>query len=192
MNGFLWLGVVCTAVLVVSVAFDALDGLDDAFDAIDVGPPWLSAAVVLAFLGAFGFGTGAFVDALGPAAALPGAAAGVGFGWLAARLTRLAVDLPTGTTDTEEAMLGSLGRITTPPTPTRTGEALLDRPAGPTKVACTADAELPIGTEVVVVDVRSATLVHVEPFDPSFPPDPPAVPPPDPPPLSPPQEEPPR
>ena len=39
------------------------------------------------------------------------------------------------------------------------------RPAGPGKVACTADAPLPIGTEVVVVDVSSPTLVVVEPFD---------------------------
>lgn len=162
MNGFLWLGVICTVILVVSIV---LDGFDDALDALDVGPPWLSLPVVAAFLGAFGFGTGAFVDAVGAVAVVPGVAAGAGFAWLAARLTAAAVHMPTGTTDTEEAMLGSLGRIVTPTTPTRTGEALLHRPAGPVKVACTADTDLPAGTEVIVVDVRSATFVHVQPFD---------------------------
>src|SRR5690606_18952118 len=107
--------------LVISIIFDSFDAFDDVFDAVDVGPPWLSMSVLLAFLGAFGFGTGAFVDAIGPAAAVPGVAAGVAFGWLAARLTRAAMHLPTGTVDTEEAMLGSLGRITTPPAPGRTG-----------------------------------------------------------------------
>lgn len=176
MNGFLWLGVICTAILVVSIA---VDGFDDALDVFDVGPPWLSLPVVAAFLGAFGFGTGAFVDAAGPVAVVPGVAAGVGFAWLAARLTAAAQHMPTGSTDTEEAMLGSLGRIVTPTTPTRTGEALLHRPAGPVKVTCSADDALAAGTEIVVVDVLSATLVHVEPFDVELPPHTPADTPPD-------------
>ena len=33
------------------------------------------------------------------------------------------------------------------------------------KVACTATVPLPVGTEVVVVDVASPTLVAVAPFD---------------------------
>ena len=70
-------------------------------------------------------------------------------------------------------MLGSLGRIVTPPTRTRYGEVLLSRPAGPVKVACTAPRLLAAGTEVVVVDVTSSTLVVVESFDPTAdPPDP--------------------
>jgi hypothetical protein len=71
----------------------------------------------------------------------------------------------TDVTDTEASLLGSLGRIVTPPAPGRYGEALLDRPAGPVKVACTAAGPLPAGTEVVVVDVVSSTLVAVEAFD---------------------------
>ena len=50
--------------------------------------------------------------------------------------------------------------------PGRYGEVLLTRPAGPVKVACTADQVIAAGTEVIVVDVRSSTLVAVEPFDP--------------------------
>jgi hypothetical protein len=38
-NGFLWLGAVCTAILVISIVFD---GFDDVLDGVDLGPPWLS------------------------------------------------------------------------------------------------------------------------------------------------------
>lgn len=166
-NGFLWLGVICTVILLLSIV---VDSFEEVFEAVDLGPPWLSMSAVLAFLAAFGFGTGAFVGSVGAAAVVPGIAAGVGFGWLAVRLTAAAVHMPTGTTDTEEAMLGSLGRIVTTPAPGRYGEVLLHRPSGPVKVACTADAPLPAGTEIVVVDVRSSTLVHVDRFDVELPP----------------------
>lgn len=162
MNGFLWLGIACTAVLVVAVVFD---GLDDAFDALDLGPSWLSLPVIAGFLAAFGFGTGATYGVLGPVALVPGLAVGTAFGWLAARLTAAVIHMPTGRTDTEAAMLGSLGRVVTSPEPGRYGEVLLARPTGPLKVACTASAPLAAGTEVVVVDVLSSTLVTVEPFD---------------------------
>ena len=163
MNGFLWVGVVCTVILAIAVL---LDGLDASLDALDLGPSWLSLPVVAGFLAAFGFGTGALVDPLGPAAALPGIAAGVGVGALVTRLTRAAENMRTDPTDTAADLLGSLGRIVTPPAAGRYGEVLLRRPAGPVKVACIADAPLTSGTEVVVVDVTSSTLVTVEAFDP--------------------------
>jgi len=163
MNAFLWVGIACTALLVVAVAFD---GFDDAFDALDVGPGWLELPVLAAFLAAFGFGTGAFYDAIGAPAVLVGLVAGTAFGALALRLTAAAVHMGTGATDTEVAMLGSLGRVVTSPSAIRYGEVLLDRPTGPLKVGCTADDPLAVGTPVVVVDVRSSTLVHVQHFDP--------------------------
>jgi hypothetical protein len=163
MNAFLWVGIACTALLVLAVAFD---GFDDAFDALDLGPGWLELPVLAAFLAAFGFGTGAFYDAIGAPAMVVGVAAGIAFGWLALRLTAAAVHMSTGITDTEVAMLGSLGRVVTSPTAARYGEVLLDRPTGPVKVGCTADDPLPVGTPIVVVDVRSSTLVHVQLFDP--------------------------
>ena len=163
MNGFLWLGIACAALLVVAVAFD---GLDDAFDAFELGPSWLSLPVLAAFLGAFGFGTGATYEQFGVLALGPGIVAGVAFAWLAARLTTAALRMPTGVTDTETAMLGSLGRVVTAPEPGRYGEVLLSRPTGPVKVACIASERLAAGIEVVVVDVVSSTLVQVEPFDP--------------------------
>jgi hypothetical protein len=162
MNGFLWLGVACAVLLVAAIVFD---GLDDAFDALDVGPGWLSLPAVAAFLGAFGFGTGAFWDGLGPVALAPGVAAGLALGWGAVRLSQAAMHMPTDPTETQAGMLGSLGRVVTPPAVGRYGEVLLTRPTGPVKVACTASAPLPAGTEVVVVDVTSPTLVTVVPFD---------------------------
>lgn len=162
MNAFLWLGVVCVGLLAVAVV---VDGLDASIDLADLGPGWLSLPVVAAFLAAFGFGTGALLGPLGALAVVPGVAAGVAFGALAARLTAAAVHMPTGVTDTEAALLGSLGRVVTAPVPSRYGEVLLQRPTGPVKVACTAAAAIAVGTEVVVVDVVSSTLVVVEPFD---------------------------
>lgn len=166
MNGLLWLGVISTAVLLISLVFD---GLSDAFDVLDIfdglDGDWLSLPAIAAFLGAFGFVSGALVDPLGLAALLPGAAAGVIFAVGALRLASGFRDMPTDPTDTEADLLASLGRIVVAPSPGRYGEVLLTRPAGPVKVACIADEHLPGGTDVVVVDVRSSTLVVVEPFD---------------------------
>ncbi|NLD75202.1 MAG: hypothetical protein GX643_00905 [Acidimicrobiales bacterium] len=164
MNGFLWLGVASTAVLLAAILFD---GFDEMFDALDVGSPWLSLPVIAAFLAAFGFVAGASVDPLGlTVAVVAGVVAGVLFGMGAVRLSAMAMNMPTGVTDAEADLLASFGRIVTPTAPGRYGEVLLDRPAGPLKVACTADVAIPVGTEVIVVDVRSSTLVEVEPFDP--------------------------
>ena len=162
MNGFLWLGAISTVLLVAAVVFD---GLDDAFDALDLGPGWISVPVVAAFVGAFGFVAGATVDAIGPAALLAGTAAGALFGFGALRLSQAAMHMPTDPTDAASDLLASFGRIVTPPTLDRYGEVLLDRPAGPVKVACLSDEALPAGTPVVVVDVTSSTLVTVTAFD---------------------------
>jgi hypothetical protein len=161
-NGFLWVGVACVGLLIVAVVFD---GLDETFDALDLGPSWFSLPVLAAFLAAFGLAAGALYDGLGAAALAPGVAAGISFGWLAARLSNAAIDMPTDRTDSQADLLGSLGRIVTPPTDGRYGEVLLARPAGPVKVACTATDTIPVGTEVLVIDVTSSTLVTVEPFD---------------------------
>lgn len=160
MNGFLWLGVACTLLLVVAVLVDGLDVLD----ALDIGPGWFSLTTVLAFVAAFGYGTGAFADSLGTAAVVPGALAGLAFGLGALRLSRAVMHMPTDATETEAGLLGSLGRIVTAPADGRYGEVLLSRPTGPVKVACTAAAPIGTGTEVAVVDVTSSTLVEVAPL----------------------------
>lgn len=162
MNGFLWLGAISTVLLVVAIV---LDGLDDAFDALEFGPGWLSLPVLAAFLGAFGFVTGATIGAVGPLALIIGAVAGGAFGYGAVRLSEAFIDMPTDPTDAAADLLASFGRIVTPPAVGRYGEVLLDRPAGPVKVACLSDETLSAGTQVIVVDVTSSTLVTVMAFD---------------------------
>lgn len=164
MNAFLWLGVVSTAVLLAAILFD---GFDEMFDALDLGSPWLSLPVIAAFLAAFGFVAGAAIGPVGLMVAIvAGVVAGVLFGFGAIRLSAMAMNMPTDVTDAEADLLASFGRIVTPTAPGRYGEVLLTRPAGPVKVACTAEVAIPVGTEVIVVDVMSSTLVAVEPFDP--------------------------
>lgn len=165
MNGYLWLGLACTALLVLAVV---LDGFDDALDALDLGPSWLSLPALAAFGGAFGLVTGALVDTLGPGALVAGVVAGLAFGAATVRLSSVFRDMPTDATDTAADMLGSLGRVVEAPQAGRYGAALITRPAGPIKVACIADDPLAVGTRIVVVDVTSSTLVTVEAFDPDI------------------------
>lgn len=165
MNGFLWLGVASTLVLVLGIVaggvFDVFDGLD----VLDLDTGWLSLPVLAAFLGAFGFVTGALIDPLGPVALVVGVIAGVVLAYLAVRVSRAAMHMPTDATERAEDLLASFGRIVTSPSPGRLGQVLLQRPGGPLKVACSAETTIASGTEVVVVDVTSSTLVTVEPFD---------------------------
>ncbi|WP_421120716.1 hypothetical protein ACE2AJ_05265 [Aquihabitans daechungensis] len=164
MNAFLWLGVASTIVLIASLVIDGTDGIFDALDGLDVGGDWLSLPVLAAFFGAFGFGAGAFYDSLGLIAVVPGAVLGVAFAVAAARLVRFVDGGPESTPETEASLLGAMGRIVTVPTAGSIGEVLLKRANGPTKVACRAKEPIPLGTEVVVVDVSSSTLVTVAPF----------------------------
>ncbi|MEO6988403.1 MAG: NfeD family protein [Aquihabitans sp.] len=163
MNGLLWLGIISTTFLLVSLVFDGAGDAFDLFDALE--GDWLSLPAIAAFFGAFGFVAGALIDSLGPVALVAGVVAGILFAFGAIRLSRGFRDMPTDRTETEADLLASLGRIVVAPAPGRYGEVLLTRPTGPVKVACIADDELPAGTPVVVVDVRSSTLVAVEPFD---------------------------
>ena len=162
MNGFLWLGVACTALLVIAIL---IDGADEIFDALDLGGSWLSLPVLATFLAAFGFATGAFVDRLGPPAAGVGLVVGLGFGYGAFRLSKAVMHMPTDPTETADDLLASFGHVITPTSPGRFGEVLLRRPGGPLKVSCSSAQTLPAGTEVIVIDVTSSTLVTVEAFD---------------------------
>lgn len=165
MNAFLWLGVASTGLLIVSLVIDGSDGVFDVLDGMEIGGDWLSLPVVAAFLGAFGFGAGAFVDSIGLIAILPGLILGLVFAVLAGRLIRLVADDDRSPPETEASLLGSIGRIVTTTGPASYGEVLLQRTNGPTKVACRATDVLALGTEVVVVEVSSSTLVTVIPLN---------------------------
>lgn len=164
MNAFLWLGIGSTALLVLSVV---LDGVDGVLDALDLGSSWFSLPALAAFGGGLGFVTGATIGPLGavPALAL-GVVAGLAIGAATIRFSALFVDMPTDPTETAGDLLGSLGRVVESPQAGRYGAVLLTRPTGPVKVACIASGPLAVGTEIVVVDVTSSTLVTVEAFGP--------------------------
>lgn len=166
MNGFLWVGIASTVVLLAAIV---IDGLDEAIDIFELGPDWLSLPVLATLVGAFGFITGATIGVLGPAALVLGAIGGVAFAYGAVRFMRSVMSMRTDATETEADLLASFGRVVTAPNPDRYGAVLLDRPSGPLKVACRSEQEIPVGTEVVVVDVSSSTLVTVVPFDPGIP-----------------------
>jgi membrane protein implicated in regulation of membrane protease activity len=165
MNLFLWLGVASTGLLIVSLVVDGTDGIFDFLDGVEVGGDWLSLPVIAAFLGAFGFGAGAFYDSIGLVAIVPGIVLGLVFAVLAGRLIRFVDDDPHGPPETEASLHGAIGRIVTVTSPTSYGEVLLQRTNGPTKVACQATEVLALGTEVVVVEVSSSTLVTVIPLN---------------------------
>lgn len=164
MNLFLWLGVASTGLLIVSLVFDASDGFLDVLDGFEVGGDWLSLPVLAAFFGAFGFGAGAFSGSIGLLAIVPGLVIGLAFAVVAARLIRFVDGGAPDAPENEASLLGSMGRIVTVTGPGSYGEVLLQRANGPTKVACRADQVIALGTEVVVVDVASSTLVTVIPF----------------------------
>lgn len=164
MNAFLWLGVASTLVLIASLVIDGTDGIFDMLDGLEVGGDWLSLPVLAAFFGAFGFGAGAVYDSLGWLALVPGIAIGVVFAFGATRLVKFVDGGPQAAPESEASLLGAIGRIVTVTGPASYGEVLLARANGPTKVACRANEVLPLGTEVIVVDVTSSTLVTVAPF----------------------------
>lgn len=103
--------------------------------------------------------------AIGLLAVLPGVLAGGAFAVLAVRLVALAQGDDGGPVDSAASLLGALGTIVTPPTTASLGEVMVIRQAGPVKLACRSAVPIALGTEVVVVDVTSSTLVTVEPFN---------------------------
>lgn len=126
---------------------------------------WLSLPVIGAFLAAFGVG-GLLISSATDDAALPslagGAAAGIALGWVAARLTRAFVDMPTDAAPTSRDYMGQIGRIVTPIGAGR-GEVMLRIGGSPRKLTAAAEGEIPLGTEVVVIEVLSSSAVRVIP-----------------------------
>ena len=164
MNLFLWLGVASTVVLLVSLVVDGTDGVFDLLDGLEIGGDWLSLPVMAAFVGAFGFGAGAFYPSIGLVAIVPGLLVGLVFAFLTTRLVRLVDGGPSDGPETAASLLGTMGRIITSPGPSSLGEVVIQRANGPTKLACRSKQAIAVGTEVVVIDVSSSTLVTVEPF----------------------------
>ena len=159
MNGFLWLAVVALIVLAVSVVLGGvLDVLPD-----DLGPDWLSLPVIAGVVAAFGLAAGAVVGLGGPVlVAVPvGLAAGVGTGWLVARVVAATMRLPTYEPLRHTDLPGRIGRVVTPIGPDQAGEILVQLGGANVKFTARSDLVLAIGTEVVVVQALTPTSVLV-------------------------------
>jgi membrane-bound ClpP family serine protease len=96
------------------------------------------------------------------------AAAGIGVlgaipaGWIALRLARAAERMHTDATPARDDMVGQLGVVVTPVPAQGYGEVRITLSGQPVKVNATADAPIPLGTQVFVIGTLSETSVVVE------------------------------
>lgn len=161
MTTFLVIGVV--GLVLVGASLVVGDLLDGALDALSGDA--FSSAVIGGFVAAFGFGA-AIVDALGLGllVAIPvGIAAGVAFGWFAARLTRLLRD---GTSDGAPAAddtVGLEGRVVTDIPDGGFGTVRVLVGGHPMRLNARADRPLEAGAQVHVTGTLSPTAVTVAP-----------------------------
>lgn len=160
---FVVLSAIGFGMLLLGVLFGGVFDFDLDIDA-DLGG-WVSVPVIGAFLGAFGLG-GLLVASLTDDAVVPsvagGAVAGIALGWIAGRLLRAAIHMPTDAAPASRDFAGQLGRVVTPIQGGR-GEVLLRVGGSPQKLSATADTDIPLSAEVIVVDVVSTSTVRVMP-----------------------------
>jgi len=104
-----------------------------------------------------------------------GVLAAIPAGWLALRLTRAAQRMATDATPSRADLLGQLGVVVTPIPAQGYGEVRIVLGGQPVKLNATAQAPVPLGTQVFVITAPSETSVLVEPI-PSSPAGDPAAP----------------
>ncbi|GAA2587328.1 hypothetical protein GCM10010399_16620 [Dactylosporangium fulvum] len=156
---FLVIGGIGVAVLAVSVLIGDLFhiGHPDA-----AGP--FSLPAVAGFIGAFGFAA-AIVAAVTDSKVAPvvvGAVAAVPTAWLATKLARMAMNMRTDATPTQQDMIGTTGVVVTPITPNGFGEIRISLGGQPVKLSARADKPIPLGARVFVIEATSSTSVIVE------------------------------
>lgn len=141
------------------------DVLDGVLDGLDVdGGGLLGTEVIGAFLGAFGFGGALLLS--GTSASLPvalagGLGAGVVSGLVAGSIVRAFVTMPTDETPRTSDLPGRLARVVTRIPDDGLGEITVSHGGQRVKMSARADAAIPSGTDVVIVDVLSPTSVIV-------------------------------
>lgn len=139
--------------------------LDDVLDGLLPESEWLTGPAIGAFLAAFGI-IGWMLQRGGDAprwlAASAGVAGGVALGAVTVRLARALMRSPTDPAPRTSDLVGASGRVVTAVVAGGAGEVLVARSGQPVKLTATARTDLPVGTEVVVVDVHSPTKVVVE------------------------------
>ncbi|GIF47666.1 NfeD-like partner-binding protein [Asanoa ferruginea] len=127
-------------------------------------PDFFSVEAVAGFLGALGF-AGAITNELGGAVAVSatvGVLAALPTAYLAVRLSRAARDMHTDATPTRADLIGTVGVVVTPITPTGYGEVRIRLGGQPIKLYAKADRPLPAGAEIFVIEAASETSVVVE------------------------------
>ena len=135
----------------------------------DSGGMQLTLPSIAGFIGALGFG-GAIVASLLPfggtvavlLALVIGLAVAVPAAWAAGRLMAAAVNMPTDATPTSSDLLGVIGAVITDIPAGGLGEVRLTQAGQQLKVYARADAPLPRGARVFVVEVPTPTSVLVE------------------------------
>ncbi|MGH9150877.1 MAG: hypothetical protein ACRD03_00395 [Acidimicrobiales bacterium] len=166
MTVFLVVGIVGTAIIILSLVFgDLLEGVFDSID-VDAGAGALSAPVIGSFLSAAGFG-GALVMAATNSGALIGAlgggAVGSAIAGLALLLTRSLMRMSTDASVRLEDLVARSGTVVTRIPDGGLGEVSLVHLGQRMKLNARAEVAVPTGTEVVVIAVTSSSSVLVEP-----------------------------
>lgn len=139
--------------------------VDDALDGLLPESEWLTGPALGAFLAAFGIVGWMLergVDAPRWSAASAGVVGGVVLGALTVRVARALMHSPTDPAPRTTDLVGAGGRVVTAVRAGGAGEVLVVRSGQPAKLMATAETELPVGTEVVVVAVHSPTKVVVQ------------------------------
>jgi membrane protein implicated in regulation of membrane protease activity len=126
----------------------------------------LSLPSVAGFIGAFGFGGAIAAQLLDSRSAvvpsLIGVLAAIPTAWLAARLTRAAMEMHTDATPTRLDVIGSLGVVIRAIPEQGFGEVRVAFAGQLMKYHARAAESLPAGTRILVIDAPSSTSVVVE------------------------------
>lgn len=170
MTLFLGLGIAGVVLLVLALVFDGLlEGLFDGVGALEgLFDGLLSLPVITGFVSMLGFGGAIVLGTTGlgaGGAAVVGAGAGVGAGWLTWRLSRALMREEPGTSPRGTDLVGTSGSVVTPIPAGGYGEVLVYLAGQPVKYAAKSADAVERGAEVWVEQALSATSVAVRPVD---------------------------
>lgn len=161
MEVLFWICVVAGVVLLV-VGIVA-DGFLDALPVGDDGTIVPAAGAFAAAFGIVGLVAGSLSGGNAAVAVLAGLVGGLALAVLAARLVRGAMRLRTDATPASSDLLGRFGRVVTPIDGDAAGEVLVQLSGQRLKLFARSGGRVPVGTDVVVVEVLSPSSVLVEP-----------------------------
>lgn len=164
--------VLLLASLVLGELFDGvLDGVDFLPDVDHSGGAGLfSTPVIASFLAAFGFGGAillATTDAGVFGATLTGTVCGLVVGWIALRVTRALMHMPTDATYRTTDLVGKTATVLTRIPAGGLGEVSVAHLGQVSKYSARASEPVPVGTTVTVTSVLSSSALMVSPSRPA-------------------------